>query len=141
MIPKKVGDKSFMQFITKCVMNDWIVLSPVGDCDRYDCVIDRGNGLEKVQVKTGRMKQGSIRFNTSSSHYHTKLGQVTKHFRHSYKGQIDAFGVFCAETNSCYLVPLTDDFPDSQATLRVDPVRSPGSNTQSKLRLARDFQI
>lgn len=58
LVPKKIGDKSYMQFITACVMLDWTVLEPIGDCDRYDCVIDRGNGFERIQVKTGRYKAG-----------------------------------------------------------------------------------
>ena len=53
MVPKKVGDKAVLQFMTRCVMNDWTVLTPYGDCDRYDLVIDRENGFERIQVKMG----------------------------------------------------------------------------------------
>lgn len=56
-IPKKKGDKAYLKFITACVFNNWIVLESIGDCDRYDCVIDKGNGLEKIQVKTGKYNE------------------------------------------------------------------------------------
>jgi len=136
--PKKVGDKSYMQFITTCVMKNWIVLEPIGDCDRYDCVIDRGNGFERVQVKTGRLKKGSVVFPACSSHYHTKHGQITDTFKRSYEGQVELFGVYCFETGKCYVVPLKDLSVKSAVSLRVDSTKN---NQDKRIRWACEYEL
>ncbi len=137
MNPKKVGDKAVLQFMAKCAMNDWTVLTPFGDCDRYDLVIDRGKGFERIQVKNGRLDKGSVRFNTCSSHYHTKEGQRTKDFKRDYKGQIEAFGVFCQETRECYMVSV-DEVGTNEGSLRVDPMKA---GSKYKVKWAKDYKI
>jgi hypothetical protein len=136
--PKKVGDKAFMQFIAKCVMRDWVVLTPVGDCDRFDCVIDRGNGFEKVQVKAARMRNGCVHFATCSSHYHTKQGQVTGNYKKSYKGEVDLFGIYCFDTNKCYIIKV-DDVGNVEANLRVDLPKKGKDN--ASIKWAKDYEI
>ena len=135
--PKKKGTVSEAYFIAKCLDNDWTVADVVGDCERYDCILDKGERLERVQIKTGRMYYGAIYFPTSSSTYHVPDNCNTKHARHNYRGQIDAFGVYSPELNKCYLIPV-EEVGTSQACLRVDPPK----NGQSKaVRWAKDFEI
>jgi hypothetical protein len=136
--PKKIGDKSFYNFIAKCISKDWIVLIPAGDCDRYDCVIDKGNSFERVQVKTGRYKNGSIVFAVCSTHYHTKLGQVTHNYRQTYIGQIEFFGVFCPELNRSYLVPINCT-GNISCSLRVDEFEKSQGN--KPIKWAKDYEI
>jgi hypothetical protein len=137
MNTKKTGDKAVLQFMTKCAMKDWTVLTPFGDCDRYDLVIDRGNGFERIQVKNGRFVNGAVRFNTSSSHYHTKKGQHTKDFRKDYKGQIEAFGVYCPITDACYIVKV-DEVGTSESSLRVDPIKT---GSKYPVKWAKDYKV
>lgn len=134
-LTKKIGDKAFTQFVASCVMNNWIILTPVGDCDRYDCVLDRGNGLERVQVKTGRFIKGSIVIPTSSSSYVIDSGRRVKSFRRSYKGQVDLFGAYCFETKRCYIVKATE-VGNHGVSLRVSPTR-----LKKNIRWAKDYTI
>lgn len=121
-------------------MKDWIFLEPIGDCDRYDCVIDKGEGLKKVQVKTGKLLDtGSIEFPVCSSHYHTTKGQHTGHFRRTYHGDVDYFGIYCFENDKCYLVPFNDVKElKRSANLRLS---EPSNNQQKGIRWAKDYEI
>jgi len=44
--------------------------------------------------------------------------------RRDYLGQIDYFGVHCAETAGVYLVPIADAEARREVALRVDPRRN-----------------
>lgn len=135
--PKKVGDKSYYKFITKCMFNDWTISQPLGDCTRYDCVLDRGNGLERVQVKTGRYKKGRVEFAVASTNHYVKDGKVVHAKRTNYRGQIESFGVYCFELDKCYLIPV-DEVGINRGFLRVDEMRSKNGN---KILWAKDFEI
>ena len=134
--PKKQGDVSFAYFLARGLELEWTVSVPVGDCDRYDCIIDRGTGLERVQVKTGKLKDGVIVFSTSSSTYHVPDGCNTKHLRHSYRGQIEHFGVYCPQTRKCYLIGV-NGVGEREGGLRVDSPK----NERKNVRWAKDFEI
>lgn len=135
--PKKQGDVSQAYFLARCLEIGWTVSVPVGDCDRYDCIIDRGSGLERVQIKTGKMNDGAIVFSTCSSSYHVPEGCRTKHLKHSYRGQIEHFGVYCPQTGKCYLIGV-DSVGEKEARLRVEATK----NAQSQnIRWAKDWVI
>ena len=134
--PKKKGDISQAYFVARCLENDWTVAEVVGDCERYDCVIDRGNGLERVQVKTARLKNGALVFPCCSSTYHVPRNCSTKHAKYSYRGQIDVFGVYSPDLKTSYIVPV-DEVGKREANLRIEPPK----NNQKNVRNAGDFQI
>lgn len=109
------GDISVAMVIARFLQSGAVVLKPMSDAHRYDIVIDRGNGFERIQCKTGRFRNGCVVFNTcsiSSPH----LGGRRRH----YDGEIEAFAVYCPETDKCYLVPVSIA-ARGNATLRVDP--------------------
>lgn len=135
--PKKIGDQSHYAFITKCLMNNWEVWNSVGDASRVDCIIDRGNGLERVQIKTGRYINGVVIFSTKSSHYHTKRGQETKYWNKNYIGQIDIFGVYCTKLARCYIVPI-EETRIGDCYLRIT---QPQKSNQRGNRFAIDYEI
>lgn len=64
--------------------------------------MDRDGKLSRVQVKTGRLRNGAIVFNTYSTHAHR--GGAAK----PYTNQIEFFGVYCPELRSVYLIPIED---------------------------------
>lgn len=130
MNSKTIGDQSEGMVLARFLRNGWTVLQPFGDNQRYDLVVDRGNGFERVQVKTGRLKNGAIFFVASSSQAHR--GKA----RRTYLGQIELLAVFCPETDKVYLAPV-EEFK-SAGSLRVDP---PKNNQHKKVRLAKDFEI
>lgn len=109
----------------------YMVLKPLSELSRYDLVIDRGNGFERVQCKTGRLRRGVVIFNTSSTHHHR--GRPSK----SYKGDADLFGVYCPENDCCYLVPV-GDVPEEKGQLRTIPAKN---NQKMGIRDAQKYAL
>ena len=99
-----------------------------GAHSRTDLVIARGDELQRVQVKTGRLGQGFLMFPVCS---HT--GNVAA----DYHGQVDEFGVYSPDLDLVYLVPVTE-VPSRACHLRLEPARN---NQASKVRWAADYLI
>ncbi len=108
------------------------VLRPWGDNQRYDLVIDEGDGrFSRVQCKTGKLdKSGSsLTFPTRSV-----AGGVRSR---DYRGQIEFFGVYAPEIDKVYLVPI-DAVGVRAATLRL----TPSKNGQiAGVRMATEFEL
>lgn len=114
-----------------------MVLRPFGENQRYDLLIDDGDRFIRVQCKTGRLRNGVIRFNACSVTYHHPSNRGTREYKRDYRGSADLFGVYCRETDSVYLVPV-DQVGTKEGVLRVAPTK----NSQSrKVRWARDFEL
>lgn len=108
---------------------------PFGENCRYDLVIDRGDRLTRVQCKTGRLRDGVVRFSTASTYAHLPSPRET---RRDYLGEIDEFAVHCPDTSGVYLIPIEDVTTRTGACLRVDPPR----NGQYKhIRYAKDYEV
>jgi hypothetical protein len=115
--PKAIGDRSTLAIMLALKDAGYALLLPFGENTRYDLVIDDGNGLRRVQCKTGRLRDGAIRFATCSAYGHHRNPATA---RRSYTGQIDAFAIHCPETGGVYLVSI-DDLPvKAQGTLRIN---------------------
>jgi hypothetical protein len=112
---KAIGDLSELEVAIALARAGYIVSKPLGDSHRYDLIIDDGETLSRVQVKTGRLASGSIRVACCSTHSH----RGGPHSR-SYRGQIDYIGVFCPQTGDSYLVPETE-IAETHMHLRVAP--------------------
>jgi len=128
--PKEVGERSEGMVLAALLREKKVVLLPFGDSQRYDLVIDEGGEFLRVQVKTGRLKDGAIRFPCCSSYYQT-------YEKFNYRGQADLFGVYCPELDAVFLVPV-DQVGVTEATLRTCPTK----NGQRKgVRLAEDYVL
>lgn len=95
---KSVGDISEAFVLAALLKSGKKVCIPFGEGHRYDLVVDEGEGFVRVQVKTGRIRDGAVRFNTSSWQY----GGYVR----DYVGGADLFGVYCPENGLVYLVPV-----------------------------------
>jgi hypothetical protein len=107
---------------------------PFGENTRCDCIADDGTRLMKVQCKTGRLRRGAVIFKVCSSYAHHRNPVRPQK---DYHGEVDAFGIYCRETHSVYLVPIAE-IGHHQASLRVDP---PKNGQRKKIRLAADYEI
>lgn len=135
---KAIGDRSEAHIFVALFEAFETVLVPWGENQRYDFVVeDEARELQRVQAKTGRLRDGAIRFNTCSSTYHHPANRGTKHYNHDYRGDADQFAVYCSATNAVYLVPV-DEVGTREACLRVEP---PRNGQRSGIRFARDYQI
>lgn len=129
---KSVGDLSELIVALELARAGYSVSMPLGENQRYDLIIDDGDKLSRVQVKTGRLRRGAILFNTYSSHCHRK-GVACR----PYTDQIDFFGIYCPEVSSVYLVPIADTMPTS-GSLRVQATKN---GQGSRVRWAEPYLI
>lgn len=129
--PKTIGEMSEGQVLAAFLRSGETVLTPFGDNQRYDLVLDRSGIFVRVQVKTGRLKGGVIRF---------KLRSITtsggKPVMVHYRGAADYFAVYCPETDKVYMVSVAD-CGVSEGALRVD---KPRNNQVRGSRLAVDHE-
>jgi hypothetical protein len=133
--PKDIGDRSTLAIILALRDKGYGVLLPFGENTRYDLVIDNDGAFSRVQCKTGRLRDGSIRFAVCSSYGHHRNPSTA---RRSYAGQIDSFAVYCPETGGVYLIPLADLPSRSSAHLRFHP---PSNNQRKRVRYAADYEV
>ena len=108
---------------------------PFSENTRCDLVIDDGATLERVQIKTGRLRRGAVWFYPCSSYAHHPNPKIlTRH----YQGEVDYFGIYCPETGGVYLVPIEDVAATRRAALRVQPSRN---SQRKRIRPAADYEI
>ena len=129
MNPKAVGEISEGVVLGALLKQGKTVLMPFGNNQRYDLVIDEDGTFVRAQVKTGRLRNGVICFNTSSVNGFTGKRTV-------YDGQADVFLVYCPETDGVYNIPVSE-CGVSVTSLRVEP----GKKDVSGSRWAKDYQI
>lgn len=101
----------------------WNVLTPMGDALRYDIAIERDGKFFRVQCKTARVLNGCVNFNTCSINLYGG-GRELGGKRQDYRGQAEYFGVYCAEINKAYLVPVSD-VGKSTCSLRIQRKEKP----------------
>jgi PD-(D/E)XK endonuclease len=133
--PKDKGDRTTLAVMLALRDAGYAVLLPFGENTRYDLVVDDGQTFSRVQCKTGRLRDGTVLFNTCSCYgHHINTGLS----RRDYHGQIDYFAVYCPETGWVYLIPI-DAVPNkSGGSLRVEP---PRNNQRRYVRWAADFEL
>jgi len=129
---KSVGDITQLQVMAALLRCGKKVLMPFGDNFRYDLVVEEEGRFSRIQCKTGKLSRGAIVFAVASSQYH-RGGK-----RQDYRGQIDAFGVFCPDNEKVYIIPI-DDLPLArEAKLRLTP---PGNAQVKGIRWAARYEI
>jgi PD-(D/E)XK endonuclease len=133
--PKAIGDRSTLASMLALYDAGYAVFLPFGENTRYDLVIDDGTCLQRVQCKTGRLRDGAVRFSTCSSYAHHAHANAT---RRDYRGEVDSFAVYCPDTGVLYLVPI-DDLPTTvEGALRVEPARN---GQQRGVRLGAPYEV
>lgn len=133
--PKRVGDRTTLAIMLALTDAGLDVSVPFGENCRYDLVIDNDGKLTRVQCKTGRLRNGAVRFSTASTYSHLPSPRESR--RH-YMGQIDEFAVFCPDTGDVYLIPIADVRARTNAYLRVE---APGNGQRRGVRFARTYLV
>lgn len=120
--PKEQGQRSEAAIIFEFVRRGLTVLEPFGDNERYDVVVEEAGEFYRVQIKTGRLENGRIQFETRSS------GTLTRTVKkEGYDGEIDVFAVYSPETEDTFVVPIADA-PKTTMGLRVEDSEKPSPN-------------
>jgi len=130
--PVDVGHRSEAAILAQLVRRGYRILLPFGVNQRYDLVLDCDGQFLKVQCKTGRLRDGAVRFSAQSVQSNTG-GTRVKH----YLGEVDLFAVYCPDNDRVYVIPA-DEVPSTGMYLRVEPPR----NKQRKhVRWAEDYVL
>ncbi len=124
-----VGNIAEIEVTRSLIRAGYIVSHPFGEGCKYDLVADKGDKLLRVQVKTGSLKEGAVR---SKCFTVARSGENV-----SYKDFVDAYGIYCADTDKTYLVPV-EDAPTMELSLRVLATKN---NQSTGVRWAKDYEI
>ena len=107
------------------------VLLPFGENSRYDLVFDDDGCFIRVQCKSGRLVGSEIHFNSCSAGVSG---------RKDYRGQIEYFGIYCAELGKVYLVPV-DRANKTDTVLRLVPSATRNAVLRARSLSASDFEL
>lgn len=133
--PKAVGDRTQLAVMAALGAVGYGLYVPFGENTRSDLILERDGELTRIQCKTGRLRDGTVRFAVCSVYGHHPNPKVR--FR-TYEGEIDAFAVYCPDTASVYLIPIAEIRTKRACWLRVDP---PRNNQLTGVRWARDYEV
>jgi hypothetical protein len=129
------GEISEAAIITRFLQLGYVVLTPYGGNQRYDLVIEDGEGqLWRIQCKSAWVDKENavIEFYTAN---HNVTGE-NRQMRH-YRGQCDYFALYCDKLNKVYLIPV-DKVGTSSAHLRLT---QPKNKNQHGYRMASDYEL
>jgi len=134
LTPSQKGAAAEAAITAAAIRLTLIVLRPLCDGGRYDLVLDIGAQLLRVQCKWASARAGVLQASCRTSR-HTPRGYV----RTTYSAtEIDALGVYSADTGRCYLIPAEEVAGRAMLSLRVAPTR----NRQAcNVRWAPDYEL
>lgn len=131
MNSKAIGERSEAMVIAALLRAGKVVLQPFGDNQRYDLVIDETGKFTRIQVKTGRLKGGTVYADTCSSYVHRGGG------KRGYAGEADVFAIYSPDLDKIFMIPV-ENVSLSCVTLRLEP---PPSGRMNKVKMAKDFEF
>ena len=130
MQTREKGTLTESKILAAFVEAGYLVSLPFGDGHKYDLVIDDGRRVQRVQCKTGRVRNGGLLFNACS--FSGNAGT-----RRDYKDAAELFAVLNVETGDVYVIPV-EEVGHTVACLRLNPTLS----GQSKgIRWAKNYLL
>jgi hypothetical protein len=106
------------------------VLVPFGGGLPFDlAAVAPDGGMLRLQVKSGRVRNGCIEFKVSS----TDHGRGQMHYR----GRADVIAVYVSALARVFMVPV-EDCPSFAGSLRLD---APRNNQRRRVRFAEDHSL
>lgn len=99
MHPKAKGELTEQKVITRLMELGYKISKPIGDNLPYDIILDKNKQLIRCQIKTGKRKNGIIRFNSCKCRINTKGS-----YRTYYVNLMDYFIIYCYENNNFYMI-------------------------------------
>jgi hypothetical protein len=128
----EIGNLSLVKVMAACAAKNFIVSLPIGDGHPYDLIVDNGNQILKVQVKTGRLIKGAL-----NVHLRSNSGRWSKNKKdRNYTGKVDAFASYCRETDQCFLIPIKET-GKSAFLIRMELPK----NNSKKINWAKNYLI
>ncbi len=111
------------------------VYKPLTEHGRCDLVFDVAGQLIRVQCKWARPRGEVLVIQTGSSYHSPTKGYV----RSTYSAiEVDAIAAFCAASDTCYLLPISEIEGLSVIHLRLFPARN---GQFAGVRMAADYEL
>lgn len=130
MNSKQKGNITELETMLAFIRLGYNVLTPYGDCERYDYVVDVNNKFIRVQSKTSSTDDDGSSFKFSGRSCHRKDGRIVHH-QYTNK-EIDYF--VTSFNGQCYLIPV--DECGAEKRLRL----LPSKNNQTRgVNWAKDY--
>lgn len=119
-----LGTLAEIRFVGQAVSCGYNVSIPFSQDSNYDCIVDVGDKLIRVQVKsTQTQTKYSYKFNTNKSRK-----------PRAYKSnEVDYFAFYAADIDCFWIIPM-DHIP-KQTTLRINP------NSEKYIKYMNDFSF
>lgn len=127
---KQIGNITEIKCMLAFLEQGYNVLTPYGDCERYDFVADIKGNLVRIQVKTSKLARRGNGFNFSMRSSNRQNGAILHH-RYT-KEEIDFFATYYQD--KCYLVPVEEC--GAEKTLRLDPPEN-----GQRYSMAKDYEL
>ena len=128
METREKGNLTEAKILAAFVGAGYLVFLPFCDGHKCDLVIDDGQGIQRIQCKTGRVRNGCLMFNACSF---SGNGAV----RRDYRDVADLFAVLNPETGDVYVIPVKE-VGCTVTSLRLSP---PLNGQVKRIRWAEDF--
>ena len=132
MNSKQIGNLTELETMLAFIRLGFNVLTPYGDCERYDFVVDNNGTFVRIQCKTasGIDDGAAFRFSGRSTH---KSGGKIIHHKYS-KDEIDYFVTYF--NRKCYLIPVEEC--GAAKSLRILP---PKNEQAQRIAWAKDYEL
>lgn len=104
MNTKQIGNITEMQCMLSFLELGYNVLTPYGDCERYDFVADINGKFYKIQSKTSISDDNGASFKIHCKSSNRKNGKIVSH--RYFSDEIDFFSTYY--NGKCYLIPVEE---------------------------------
>lgn len=140
MNTKELGNLGEIIATKRCMEKGFIVSFPYGDRARYDLLIDNGNNILKIQIKSCNPKNNILKCNLYSTQYDIlKINKNNRSKKILYnKEQIDGFIVVNLESQKCYYVDIENINKSGTMHLRLISAKN---NQNKNINLASDYEF
>ena len=132
MNSKKIGNITELKTMLEFAKLGYNVLTPYGDCERYDFVVDINGTLYKMQSKTATSKDNGDTFKINCRSCHRKAGKVIHHIYT--EEEIDFFVTWF--NDECYMIPVSECGSDKK--LRLNPSKN---NQEANVCWAKNYRL
>ena len=130
--PVDVGQRSEAAILAAFVDRGFLVWLPWGVNQRADMLLEVDGRILRIQCKTGRLRNGTIRFSARS----VRANRTGIFFR-NYVGEIDLFAVYCPANRRVFMVPCAEGL-SIEPTLRLAPTIN---NQSMRIQWADDYAL
>lgn len=116
MNTRNKGALAEYRFISTAISLDLKVLVPAVEGYAYDCIIDNGKSLHKIQIKYA--SKDKRRNNVFTSMLHRRIKSTSPTYRRYEAHEVDFYGIYIWYIDTFYIIPFETV---NKTSLSLDP--------------------